>query len=170
MTLALPEPGVDVVEVLCLECSVRSSEDPELSDDDEPHIKIEGNRAYQYYITLVEVIEIVELLIGTQAKDSAERRRERGRVRLNLVPFWLKRPISLRMNEPLALAHQGNPTNLDFRVELAKRIMGYEIRKPRGFDKEVRILRWDKLVPALKRALQSYYTEIPPNEADQLYG
>ena len=42
--------------------------------------------------------------------------------------------------------------------------MGYEIRKPRGFDKEVRILRWDKLVPALQRALQSYYTEIPIND------
>ncbi|KAA8907044.1 hypothetical protein DIURU_000728 [Diutina rugosa] len=170
VTLASPEPGVDVVEVSCLECSVRSSDDPESSDDEDPHIKIEGDRAYQYYITSVEVIEIVELLIGTQAKDSAERRRERGRVRSNLVPFWSKRPISSRMNEPSASAHQGNHTNLDFRVELAKRIMGYEIRKPRGFDKEVRILRWDKLVPALKRALQSYYTEIPPHEADQLYG
>ena len=45
-----------------------------------------------------------------------------------------------------------------------------EIRKPRGFDKEVRILRWDKLVPALQRALQSYYTEIPINDPyAQLY-
>lgn len=57
------------------------------------------------------------------------------------------------------------PTNHDYRMELAKRIMGYEIRKPRGFDKEVRILRWDKLIPALKRALQSYYTEIPQHDS-----
>lgn len=169
VTLPPPAPGVDVVEVLCLECMVRPLDEYELLDDELGHryIKTEGDALYQYYITSVEVIEIVELLIGTQVKDPAERRRERGRVRLNLVPFWLKRPISLRMNERTLL---GAPTNQDYRVELAKRIMGYEIRKPRGFDKEVRILRWDKLVPALKRALQSYYTEIPPHEVDQFYG
>lgn len=171
VTLPLPQAGVDVVEVLCLECSVRPSDDYDLSDDENVHkfVRTEGDHAFQYYITLVEVIEIVELLIGTQAKDPAERRRERGRVRSNLVPFWLKRPISLRMNEPQQTPGVA-PTNLDFRVELAKRIMGYEIRKPRGFDKEVRILRWDKLVPALKRALQSYYTEMHPHEVDQFYG
>ncbi|KAK6457539.1 uncharacterized protein RJT20DRAFT_125301 [Scheffersomyces xylosifermentans] len=182
-----PPPNVDVVEVSCLECNVKVNDeyyDSQSSDDEGNKIggspknliksEVDGE-TYQYYITSVEVVEIVELLIGTQLKDPAEKRRERGRVRSNLVPFWSKKPISSRMNDSglssnsISPIHQHSdqqqPTNQDFRVELAKRIMGYEIRKPRGFDKEVRILRWDKLVPALKRALQSYYTEIPQSDA-----
>ncbi|KAG7662406.1 uncharacterized protein J8A68_004054 [[Candida] subhashii] len=177
-----PPPNVDVVEVSCLECNVKVNDfespyDSQSSDDEgmtggnnspKNYIKSDANgEYYQYYITSVEVVEIVELLIGTQTKDPAEKRRERGRVRSNLVPFWSKKPISSRMNEngTMQQSHSSVPTNQDYRVELAKRIMGYEIRKPRGFDKEVRILRWDKLVPALKRALQSYYTEIPQCDA-----
>ncbi|RLV92697.1 hypothetical protein JA1_003044 [Spathaspora sp. JA1] len=174
ITLPAP-PNVDVVEVSCLECNVRPNDDSydSQSSDDEGSSKNGSSSPknyaksdpdgeyYQYYITSVEVVEIVELLIGTQTKDPAEKRRERGRVRSNLVPFWSKKPISSRMHDNAAPTSSTNPTNHDFRIELAKRIMGYEIRKPRGFDKEVRILRWDKLVPALKRALQSYYTEIP---------
>ncbi|EAZ63757.2 hypothetical protein PICST_38525, partial [Scheffersomyces stipitis CBS 6054] len=178
-----PPPNADVVEVSCLECNVKVNDeyyDSQSSDDEgnksgsspKSFVKSEADgETYQYYITSVEVVEIVELLIGTQLKDPAEKRRERGRVRSNLVPFWSKKPISSRMNDSSfsnASQQSSNtqqPTNQDFRVELAKRIMGYEIRKPRGFDKEVRILRWDKLVPALKRALQSYYTEIPSSDA-----
>ncbi|KAK6465562.1 hypothetical protein DFJ63DRAFT_283410 [Scheffersomyces coipomensis] len=186
----LPAPkNVDVVEVSCLKCKVKLNDeyyDSQSSDEEgsrntsspKSYIRCEEDgETYQYYITSVEVVEIVELLIGTEAKDSAEKRRERGRVRSNLVPFWSKKPISSRMNDSSAnnsanntptFGHQQyppQPTNQDYRIELAKRIMGYEIRKPRGFDKEVRILRWDKLVPALKRALQSYYTEIPQSDA-----
>lgn len=170
----------DVLEVSCLECGVRFLDDEGSPETDSPsagghvtvdaygysnsyypvrHNSTDASQAvhYNYYITSVEVVEIVELLIGMQLKDSAERRKERGRVRSNLVPFWSKRPILSRMSENSGLS--------DFRAELAKRIMAYDIRKPRGFDKEVRILRWDKLVPALKRALQSYYTEIPQQDA-----
>jgi hypothetical protein len=169
-----PPPGVDVVEVSCLECTLRNDDYDSQSSDDEFRspsgsscTQADNGECYQYYITSVEVIEIVELLIANQSKDPAERRRERGRVRSNLVPFWSKKPISSRMNDAASTTNENDnldshtPTNQDYRLELAKRIMGYEIRKPRGFDKEVRILRWDKLVPALKRALQSYYTEIP---------
>ena len=173
---------------------------------------------YQYFITSVEVIEIVELLIGTEYRNAAEKRKERGRVRSNLVPFWLKRSIkskvgdssssssSLAIPENNSFSNSNNSNNSgndsrtssatsmstgntsrssmssssafggsqnssissinqEYRSELARRIMKYEIRKPRGFDKEVRILRWDKLVPALKRALQSYYTEIPKSDS-----
>lgn len=159
-----PRPDTDVIEVSCLQCLVN----PEDSDDDSfSSVKHDASgKSYQYYITSVEVIEIVELIIGTQSRDPTDRRRERGRIRSNLVPFWSKKPISSRMQDTYSRGTTP-PTNFnclsnqDYRVELAKRIMGYEIRKPRGFDKEVRILRWDKLVPALKRALQSYYTEIP---------
>ncbi|KAK6874992.1 hypothetical protein K6H10_004381 [Candida tropicalis] len=202
VTLPPSSSNIDVVEVSCLECDVRINDDYESqSSDDEvssnnnnttttttggtttttggkspSYIKNEvDGEYYQYYITSVEVVEIVELLIGNQFRDAAERRRERGRVRSNLVPFWSKKPISSRMSENSMNSSSNNtlnipsgntlPTNHDYRMELAKRIMGYEIRKPRGFDKEVRILRWDKLIPALKRALQSYYTEIPQHDS-----
>ncbi|KAI3404698.2 hypothetical protein KGF56_002532 [Candida oxycetoniae] len=207
ITLPAP-PNVDVIEVSCLECDVKMNDDydspsseDEVSSTSSPKIgsksphhytkndPVSGSY-YQYYITSVELVEIVELLIGTEFKDAAEKRRERGRVRSNLVPFWSKKSISSKMSDTsastthahsdngnsssslstsvpiltstsLSSNHSHNLTNQDYRSELARRIMGYDIRKPRGFDKEVRILRWDKLVSALKRALQSYYTEIP---------
>ncbi|KAI5961792.1 hypothetical protein CANMA_003769 [Candida margitis] len=231
VTLPAP-PNVDVVEVSCLECDVRSNDDYESqsSDDETGNAKTPGSKStrfinndpetgnkFQYYITSVEVIEIVELLIGSAFADAGERRRERGRVRSNLVPFWSKKSISSRMSESSSVSSgasmgsssvsstrhssvsynnaisTGNsaansaaaaaaaaatytyphldddmnsqPSNQDYRSELAKRIMAYDIRKPRGFDKEVRILRWDKLIPALKRASHSYYTEIPKGDA-----
>ncbi|RCK55736.1 hypothetical protein Cantr_05041 [Candida viswanathii] len=185
ITLPPSTPDIDVVEVSCLECDVRINDEYDSQSSDDEITGTSGGKSpnyiknevdgeyYQYYITSVEVVEIVELLIGNQFRDAAERRRERGRVRSNLVPFWSKKPISSRMSENSANSPSNNtlnlpgslPTNHDYRMELAKRIMGYEIRKPRGFDKEVRILRWDKLIPALKRALQSYYTEIPQHDS-----
>lgn len=132
-------PGVDVVEVSCL--------DHVLDDEDEC--------GSTYYITSVEVVSIVELLIGTTYADLRLRRKEKGRIRLNLMPYWLKRPVSLKW---------GDGVCYDSRGEFARRIMRYEIRKPRGFDKEVRILPWERLIAALQRALQCYFAEIPQNE------
>lgn len=153
----LPPPSssnIDVIEVSCLECPTTLTEEIEESNSED------SGCDFDYYITSVEVIELVELLIGKLSDDPIERRKERGRVRSNLVPFWSKKPISSRID------NNQQVVNPDQRYELAKRIMGYEIRKPRGFDKEVRILRWDKLIPALKRALQSYYVEIPKDLSD----
>ncbi|CUM54930.1 unnamed protein product [Debaryomyces tyrocola] len=177
ITLPAP-PDTDVIEVSCLECTtVLYEADDQSASDDDLAIPINGVRDgkyNQYYITSVEVIEIVELLIGTQSMNPADRRKERGRIRSNLVPFWSRKPISSRMQDNSSAHPSGSPnyprqdahlTNQDYRFELAKRIMSYEIRKPRGFDKEVRILRWDKLIPALKRALQTYYTEIPGSDS-----
>lgn len=128
----------DILEVSC----IRAHE----VDDESP------SGQFQYYVTSVEVVGLVELLVGTAPSDTAERRRERGRVRLNLVTFWLKKPVLTRQSLELP----GDQV----RVQLAQRIMGYETRRPRGFDKEVRILPWHNLVPALARALNSYYAEI----------
>lgn len=177
ITLPAP-PDTDVIEVSCLECTTILYEaDDQSASDDDLTIPINGVRDgkyNQYYLTSVEVIEIVELLIGTQSMDPADRRKERGRIRSNLVPFWSRKPISSRMQDSSSIHPSRSPnypgqdthlTNQDYRFELAKRIMAYEIRKPRGFDKEVRILRWDKLIPALKRALQTYYTEIPGSDS-----
>lgn len=135
----LPAPaGVDVVEVSCLEGT--GEDGPELN----------------YYITLVEVVSIVEALIGTTDMDLMLRRRERGRIRLNLMPFWLKNSVSSKRAAEDDYGHVA-----DARAEFARRIMAYEIRKPRGFDKGVRVLQWERLAPALLRALQCYYAEIP---------
>lgn len=154
--------NIDIIEVSCLQCSKKLSEEIDLPspineehDLDQDDFQDGKKYDFDYYITSVEVIEIVELLIGTYSEEPSERRKERGRVRSNLVPFWSKKPISSRLDNSLI-------NQPDFKIELAKRIMSYEIRKPRGFDKEVRILKWEKLLPALKRALQSYYCEIPP--------
>lgn len=116
-------PDIDVIEVSCLECDVKINNshisegtnfyDSQSSDDEmggnngdaagmggvgarksPNYIKNEFNDDYyQYYITSVEVVEIVELLIGNQFRDAAERRKERGRVRSNLVPFWSKKQL-----------------------------------------------------------------------------
>lgn len=190
----LPPPinsNIDVIEVSCLQCSKQLNREINESggEDGLDYDELNEEDGYDYYITSVEGIEIVELLIGTMSNDSNERRKERGRVRSNLVPFWSKKPISSRLDQhnnqsqsDLSSYSQGgqsqnsSPLNSngslggysDYRTELAKRIMSYEIRKPRGFDKEVRILRWERLIPALKRALQSYYCEIPANEQLEL--
>ncbi|KAG7818351.1 hypothetical protein KL928_003352 [Ogataea angusta] len=157
-----PAPdGVDVVEVSCLEC-YQSLDYPE--DDDTTVVTRGGVEALsrQFYITSVEVIKIVELLIGSQSTNQKECRAERGRIRSNLVPFWSKKPISSKKVTPSESGGEFvGKTNADLRNELAQRIMSYETRKPRRFDKEVRVLEWRKLVPALRRALQSYYVKIP---------
>ncbi|ODQ79295.1 hypothetical protein BABINDRAFT_162322 [Babjeviella inositovora NRRL Y-12698] len=163
-------PGADVLEVSCLECYVSPREELEDAGDLQAMLAQSDIKRKRYYITSVEVIKIVELLIGSRDQDAADKRKERGRIRSNLVPFWSRRPISSRSHHSSTpMSYTSSPESYtpaqlnqaDFRVEMAKRIMGYEHRKPRGFDKEVRILRWEKLGPALMRALQCYYAEIP---------
>lgn len=133
-------PGVEVVEVSCLDWTLREDQDSRFS------------------ITSVEVVSIIETLIGTKSMELSLRRREKGRIRLNLMPFWLKRSLPSNKN---VLLHMDSPTSF------ARQIMSYKIRKPRGFDKDVRILSWDKLVPALHRALQCYYAEVPASDIKQ---
>ncbi|GME90058.1 hypothetical protein B5S31_g4901 [[Candida] boidinii] len=158
---------VDVLEVSCLECSVNNSLNDEYSDSEsEGYYPASPKENFStigsaYYITSVEVVKIVELLIGFQNPDPEERRRERGRIRSNLVPFWSKRPIFSKKTGASCDVPDDKKTNEDLRIELARRIMDYKIRKPRGFDKEVRILSWNNLIPALERALQSYYIQFP---------
>lgn len=134
-----PPPETDVIEVSCLAWE-------KASDEDEP--------GTHYYITSVEVVGLVETLIQSKLMEPKLRRRERGRIRLNLLTFWLKASYHLKTKER-ADGH---------RAKFARLIMSYEVRKPRGFDKGFRILRWDRLVPALQRALQCYYAEMTKEE------
>lgn len=134
-------PGVGVVEVSCLNYVLQE-------DDDDDGIR--------FSITSVEVVNIIEALIALTTMSLTLLRKEKGRIRLNLMPFWLKKPLSLKKS---AMLEESDP-----RTDFARRIMRYEIRKPRGFDKDVRILSWDKLVSALHRALQCYYAEVPKED------
>ncbi|GEQ72355.1 hypothetical protein JCM33374_g6042 [Metschnikowia sp. JCM 33374] len=133
-------PGVGVVEVSCL--NYISNEDDDFG--------------IRYSITSVEVVNIIEALIASTTMSSGLLRKEKGRIRSNLMPFWSKKPLSSKKTT----ARDKNDSRTDF----ARRIMRYEIRKPRGFDKDVRILSWEKLVPALHRALQCYYAEVPKED------
>lgn len=146
LALTNPEPapaaaGVNVLEFSCLECL-----SSEIGDDF-------GALSKSFYITSVEIVAIVEMLIGILDMDAMLRRKERGRIRSNLTPFWLKKPLSSKKNNQY--------DHLNPRMLFARRIMAYNVRKPRGFDKDVRILPWENLIPALNRALQCYYVEVP---------
>lgn len=146
LALTNPEPapaeaGVDVIEFSCLEC---------LSSEVSLDL---GGRVKNFFVTSVEIVAIVEMLVGILGMDAKMRRKEKGRIRSNLTPFWLKKPISSKKGSE---HHHLSP-----RMGFARRIMGYRVRKPRGFDKDVRILPWEKLLSALNRALQCYYVEVP---------
>ncbi|ANZ76446.1 BA75_04152T0 [Komagataella pastoris] len=185
------DSDVQVMEVSCLQCLVNHDEtdeekqvDNESSPNETQHSSAEppksnlnrklsgsSHRAAgssvgcQYYITSVEVIKIIELLVGSHLiQDSQQKRKERGRVRSNLVPFWSKHPVS--SSKKTLRPRSGPACNDDYLAELAHRIMTYEIRRPRIFDKNVRILEWAKLGPALQRALQSYYVAVPLDESE----
>lgn len=158
------------IEVSCLQC--------QCAPDDQGL----DNSHKRFYITSVEVIHIVELMIydwgSTTPND--QKRRERGRVRSNLFPFWSKsinskKDISassspgsrnsVSTTSPFPL-DSGSPhiepkTDDDCKQQLAQRIMSYKTRKPRGFDKDVRILEWNRLMDALTRVMQSYYVKVP---------
>ncbi|KAF3986483.1 hypothetical protein FT663_04521 [Candidozyma haemuli var. vulneris] len=160
-----PPPDTDVVEVSCLAWD-------RASDEDKP--------GTNFYITSVEVVAIVETLIQSKLMDSKLRRRERGRIRSNLLTFWSKasyhskaKEAERRAEEDREMTESQKEAVLEAqregqkrKAEFARSIMAYEVRKPRGFDKGFRILRWDKLVPALQRALQCYYAEMTSEQRD----
>ncbi|AOA65351.1 Hypothetical protein PP7435_CHR4-1012 [Komagataella phaffii CBS 7435] len=177
------DPDVKVLEVSCLKCPTNENEPNEerfvsecTSDEaraqhalTEPLMsgfnrepngrnpKTAGNSiGCRYYITSVEVIKIIELLIGSYStSDPVQRRKERGRIRSNLVQFWSKHLVFSSKN---SMKRRSVPTGNDaYLTELEHRINTYDVRKPRLFDKSVKILEWSKLGPALRRAIQSYY-------------
>lgn len=140
-----PPPDADVIEVSCLAWDKASDE---------------NNPGPNFYITSVEVVAIVETLIQSKLMELKLRRRERGRIRLNLLTFWLKPLYHLKTK----VCPEGH------KAEFARLIMSYGVRKPRGFDKGFRILSWDRLVPALNRALQCYYAEMTTQQRDKFVG
>lgn len=115
------------------------------------------NQRPRYFITSVDFMEIVECVIGNRTLDNSDRRRERGRIRLNLMRFWLKTPLPSKKS----IATGEHDAEV---VELALKIRKYTANKSNklpGFNKEVRIMSWENLVPAMHRALAYYVAEVP---------
>lgn len=138
----------DTIDISCLECPTEN-----------------GNNGWvpSFYITSVEFIKIVELLVydSSHYPSSKQRRKERGRIRSNLTHFWSEGCIDIKHN--LFVPSIGGQHKADelFRCQLARRIASYTTRKPTEFDKSVRILEWSLLVPALERVIQYYWVRIP---------
>lgn len=135
--------GVDVVKVSVLRSSIKQE-----------------NGREEYFMTSVDFIELIECLVGCRSMDHQERRRERGRIRLNLMKFWLKTPLPSKKSADL-----GEHDSMV--VDLALKIRKYSLNKLPGFNKEVRIMPWAKIVPALTRALEYYYAEVPQSFPDE---
>ncbi|ANZ73577.1 BA75_00004T0 [Komagataella pastoris] len=180
-TRPVSNPDVKVLEVSCLKCLINDNESEEEhfvdenAADEEHHCVTEPQKpsferdlngrthkisristGCKYYITSVEVIKIIELLVGSSSiSDPQQRRKERGRVRSNLAQFWSKYLVSSSKKNMRRLSLPA--CNDEYLAELAHRINTYEIRKPRIFDKSIKILEWPRLGPALQRAFQSYY-------------
>ncbi|ANZ77853.1 BA75_05254T0 [Komagataella pastoris] len=180
-TRPVSNPNVRVLEVSCLRCLTNDKESEgeqyvdENAADEEHHCVTEPQKpsfgkdldgrthkisrisaGCKYFITSVEVIKIIELLVGSfSISDPQQRRKERGRVRSNLAQFWSKYLVSSSKKN---MRRRSLPAcNDEYLAELAHRINTYEIRKPRIFDKSIKILEWPRLGPALQRAFQSYY-------------
>ncbi|AOA61145.1 Hypothetical protein PP7435_CHR1-1585 [Komagataella phaffii CBS 7435] len=154
-------PNVKVLEVSCLRCLTNNNESDEENCvnkdlDGRVHNMVKDSIGCKYYITSVEVIKIIELLVGSSSiSDPQQMRKERGRVRSNLAQFWSKHLVS---SSRKTRKQRFLPTcNDDYFAELVHRINTYDVRKPRLFDKSVKILEWPNLGPALQRAIQSYY-------------
>lgn len=97
------------------------------------------------YITSVEVINIIELLIGKQNVDRQFKRVERGRIRSNLCSLWLNEFSPARTGHLAGLSKQ-----------FLDSIANYSSRKPFNTAKEVRLLPWINLDHAVTKAAEFY--------------
>lgn len=98
-----------------------------------------------YFITSVQVIEIIEFLIGNRAINSAVQWKERCRVRSNLASVWFKDWSLL------------GPIHLGFENQIQR----YNSQNPHTKLKYVRLLRWSNLEYALQKALLFYCVFMP---------
>ncbi|VEU23985.1 DEKNAAC105248 [Brettanomyces naardenensis] len=154
----IEEDGKNFIEISCLQCLCLRKYP---SYDDE-HIvcRFENEEILldrSYYTTSVEVVKVVKFLANLPEMNKREERKENGRIRSNLSAFWSERPIN---SKKMVMRMKEGRTNADFKEELGRRIMDYTSRRPRGFDRDVRILEWRNLGSALKRAMRSYYAEV----------
>lgn len=93
-----------------------------------------------YFITSVEVIEIVEFLIGNNIQDSVRKLKERSRIRSNLAALWFQNLSDL------------GPMILRFENQIRR----YNSRNPKTVLKYRKLLEWENLGYALWKALLFY--------------
>lgn len=99
----------------------------------------------KFFITSVEVIEIVEFLIGKNSVNSILKWKERGRIRSNLASLWFKSWCDL------------GPIQLRFESQIRR----YNSRNPNTTTKYMRVLQWVNLEYALRKALLFYCVHVP---------
>lgn len=139
------DTGLPYIEISCLKAS----------------LDYDGNNSStdEYYLTSFDIIKLIEFAIGIyDSDDNEKKRKERGRIRSNLLPFWSKWTIKSKANQKRNLSNI-NDKLLESRLQLGNRIMSYRHRKPRGFYKDIRVIGWGKIQPALNKALQKYCVE-----------
>lgn len=101
-----------------------------------------------YFVTSVDVIKIIELLIANNTFNSATKWKERGRIRSNLAPLWFKNWSDLR------------PMHLHFEDHIRR----FSSRKSYQMSKYTRLLPWVNLGYALSKAML-FYCLCSPKEA-----
>lgn len=107
--------------------------------------KNESENRAEFLITSAEVIKIIEYLIGAREGNSSFLGKDRGRIRSNLAPLWYKTISSVDKTKALRLRTQ---------------IQKYECRKPYNILKNMRMLSWDDLERAIRKALLFYHVLI----------
>lgn len=98
-----------------------------------------------YYITSVEVLNVIEMIIGGRYLDRKKKRIERGRIRSNLCSLWLSEFSVTRSKQLSELAK-----------EFLRDIARYRSHKPFNTAKEVRLLSWMNLHHAIIKAAEFY--------------
>lgn len=107
----------------------------------------------EFFVTSVDVLRIVELLLNNKEPDQRRRRKERARIRSNLKRFW--------KHDFADLKHEFEIEN-ELQLAFKKRIQLYDYRNPVIIRRGVRLMSWNQLAPALRRALL-YFRAIRDN-------
>lgn len=98
----------------------------------------------EFLITALEVVRIVELLVWCDGKKRKLDKDEKGRIRSNLIPLWHRGFMNLGKNLTSS------------RKEFLEHLIRYEVRKPFKITKLMRLLSWENLIFALRKAIDFY--------------
>lgn len=98
----------------------------------------------EYLVTALEVVRIVEMLVWCKGKKRRLDKDEKGRIRSNLIPLWHRGFMN----------HGKNLTSS--RREFLENLKCYQVRKPFKITKLMRLLSWENLIFALRKAIDFY--------------
>lgn len=112
---------------------------------------IDRSMKEQFFVTSIDVLKIVNFLIGSEQSDIGFRRMERARIRSNLSRFWER-------NE--AIQRYGFQVMNDSRLTTKKNNVINDFPNQVNFLGGVRLMPWSRLASAIRQALL-YYRAIP---------